>query len=225
MLEPDDRLTAALPLLHHDLFRYHFRLSQRALTPSRAYHQERRRQDRHSQLRVIGHSLFAPKSPQMTMSKWIEDLEEHCCTVYIQRALRMVGRTIIWESLGTHVVYQKYMGRAPLSVGQRLLEYKGDGPLEAIISSSFLQQAATFFSSGVNNKTLAKEASRSGFLRLLRCTGTPSYGSSKAVGVDWGYSKIFAYHACQSFGNRTYSLSQHLSCDGLGNSFACPIPT
>jgi hypothetical protein len=68
-LEPDDRLTAALTKLHHDLFRYHFRLSQRVPTPSRAYHQERRRQDRHPHLRVIGHSLSAPKAPQTTMSK------------------------------------------------------------------------------------------------------------------------------------------------------------
>lgn len=104
----------------------------------------------------------------------------------------MVGRTIALENLGTHVVFHKYMGRAPLSVGQRLLEYKGDGLLEAIISSSFLQRTATFFSSDVNNKTLAKEAARSGFLHLLRCTGTPTYGSSKAVGVDWGYNKSFA---------------------------------
>jgi hypothetical protein len=45
---------------------------------------------------------------------------------------------------GTHVVFHKYMGRAPLSVGQRLLEYKGDGLFGAIISSFFLQQTATF---------------------------------------------------------------------------------
>lgn len=58
--------------------------------------------------------------------------------MYVQRALRMVGRTIIWESLGTHVVFDEDMGRAPESARQRLLEYKGDGLLEAIISSSFL---------------------------------------------------------------------------------------
>jgi hypothetical protein len=35
--------------------------------------------------------------------------------VYIQRALRMVRRTIIWESLGTHVVFDEDMGCAPES--------------------------------------------------------------------------------------------------------------
>lgn len=95
--------------------------------------------------------------------------------------------------------------------------------LKPSTSSSCLRQTATSFSPGVNNKTLAKGAARSGFLILLRCKGTPSYGSSKALGVDWAYNKSFAYHACQSFGNRTYSLSQHLSRDRLGNSFACPM--
>jgi hypothetical protein len=52
--------------------------------------------------------------------------------VCIQRALRIVGRIIALENLGTHVMFQKYMGRAPLSAGQCLLEYKGDGLLEAI---------------------------------------------------------------------------------------------
>jgi hypothetical protein len=144
--------------LYHVLIRYYFRLSQRVPTSSRAYHQERQQQDRHPQLRVISHSLLAPKSPQTTISKWIEDLEEHCRMVCIQRASKMGGRTIIWESLGTHVVFDEDMGPAPGSVGQRLFEYKGDGLLEAIIFSSFLQRTATCFSSDVNNKTLAKEA-------------------------------------------------------------------
>lgn len=52
--------------------------------------------------------------------------------VCIQGALRIVGRIIALENLGTHVMFQKYMGRAPLSAGQCLLEYKGDGLLEAI---------------------------------------------------------------------------------------------
>jgi hypothetical protein len=107
----------------------------------------------------------------------------------------MGERTITLENLGTYVVFDADMGCASESAGPRLLEYKGNGLLKAIISSSFLQQTAMFFSSDVNNKTLAKEAAQSGFLHLLRYEGTPSYGSSRAVGVDWAYNKSFAYHA------------------------------
>lgn len=97
--------------------------------------------------------------------------------VCIQRALKLVGRTITLENLGTHVVFGEEMGRAPAAAGPRLLEYIGDGILEAIICSSFPRQTAVFYSSAVNNKTLAEGAMQSRFLNLLRCMGRPSYSS------------------------------------------------
>jgi hypothetical protein len=90
--------------------------------------------------------------------------------------------------------------------------------LKPSTSSSFLQQTATFFSSGVNNKTLAKGAARSGFLNLLRCKGTPSYGSSEWIGPTTKASPITLVNHLGIGLIRCLSISAATDCRTLSHA-------